>query len=174
MYNKYIHSSVFSSLLLRLPTNQFSSKYNFCHYGVFIPSNSLAACISTCLSFQCLTNLCLILSRFELECNIKEYMNFTQNLLHSLQVFKQHDEKPYASPTTHFEACLISKYHCNHVRDTRKGNGWFNRLAHLGEISISSLLASFEITCSCSVNYLNLYLCYIIRFLCYTRSIFNS
>src|SRR6187401_2174213 len=45
------------------------------------------------------------------------------------------EEKPYASPTTHFEASLSSRYNCNRSKDNRGRSLHFsNRLAHRGEI----------------------------------------
>src|SRR5207245_1577342 len=53
----------------------------------------------------------------------------------SLQSYTKDEEYPYASPTTHLDARLSSKYHRSHVSDIGTGSCSTSRVAHLGEIS---------------------------------------
>lgn len=86
-------------------------------------------------SFQWQTNISLFFSNRDEERMRNEYIKFIQYLLHSEQVFRYDEEHPYASPTTHLDAVLISEYHLSQRSENSIGRGCPKRLAHLGDIA---------------------------------------
>jgi hypothetical protein len=78
-----------------------------------------------------------------------EYIKFIQYLLQSEQVLRYDEEHPYASPTTHLDALLISAYHLSHRSENIMGSGCPRRLAHLGDMAskLSSCLFLETRTC---------------------------
>src|ERR671931_1671777 len=83
-------------------------------------------------------------------------MNFQPILEHLLQPYIYDEEKPYASPTTHFEVSLSSRYNRNRSRDNR-GSSLLssNLLAHTGEMVFNVNSSWFCISLSFTYDFIS-------------------
>src|SRR5215217_6538646 len=84
----------------------------------------------------CISNCQLNFSKVSIVCSSCFFLYYFQPILEQhLQLNSYDDEKPYASPTTHFELSLSSRYNLSRLRDNG-GNSLLssNFLVHVGEI----------------------------------------